>query len=129
MSKRPIWIFRRLIVDPKAQFAMLAYSCMLLIAGITLTVAAERVLQESAEGLDAPILALALSGIALFGLIVAAQLELTNRVFGPLHRMKKHMNDIGEGAPPTSFQSRRGDFLDELAESYNRALSRLINKP
>jgi hypothetical protein len=52
-------------------------------------------------------------------------LVLSNRCWGPLYRMRRHMKQVTEGLAISRFSFRDKDFFPELADSYNELLAYL----
>ena len=55
-------------------------------------------------------------------------LFLSHRVSGPLHRLHQHMLDVAAGKTTGEVQFRKGDFFQELPESYNEQYKFLAEK-
>lgn len=54
---------------------------------------------------------------------------LTHKLAGPLFRLKNQMDQIEAGAEITDVKFRKDDFYPELADSFNRMMSKLMKKP
>jgi len=63
--------------------------------------------------------------ITFFCLMWAGGLILSNRVAGPLFRLKKHMRDTIDGAESRPVKFREGDYFQDIAETYNELLEKL----
>jgi signal transduction histidine kinase len=66
------------------------------------------------------------TAIVAFAFIIFSGLFLSHRVAGPLHRLKKHMNDVIEGKSTKNVSFREKDFFLDVAETYNRQLEHLL---
>ena len=67
-----------------------------------------------------PILMRALGSVAL--LLPIAVLDLisfSNRIVGPMLRLRRAMEELGEGQPVEPIHFRDGDFWNELADAFN----------
>jgi len=65
--------------------------------------------------------------IAYFGCLAYGFL-LTNRIAGPLARLKTHMDAVAEGTIEPEVHFRKHDYSLELVDSFNRLVEkRLIN--
>ncbi len=128
---RPNLFARKLFVDKAIQLPLVMYSLMIMSVGLMLS---------SMLAVAIPMLGLAgnstlLSLFLLFGgafiLSVTAFLGfyLTNKVAGPIHRMKNHMTEIVEGKNPSPLVPRTGDYVnEELISVYNKLVEK-INQP
>jgi len=67
------------------------------------------------------------AGIVLIALSIGG-LILSNRVAGPLYRLRRHMDDIASGKIDTDVKFREKDFFPELANSFNKVLERFRGK-
>ncbi|MCI5161277.1 MAG: hypothetical protein D3917_04475 [Candidatus Electrothrix sp. AX5] len=56
--------------------------------------------------------------IIFFGCIVYG-FWLSNRIAGPLFRLKKHLDEVAEGKVDCKIQFRQHDYGSEVAESFN----------
>ena len=65
--------------------------------------------------------------ITYFGFIAYGFL-LTNRIAGPLFRLKTHMDEMAEGKTDSEIHFRKNDYGSELAESFNALVKNRINK-
>jgi nitrogen fixation/metabolism regulation signal transduction histidine kinase len=54
-------------------------------------------------------------------------LWLTNRIAGPLVRLKTHMDKVAEGKVDTELHFRKNDYSSELTESFNDLVKKRIN--
>ncbi len=52
-------------------------------------------------------------------------LWLSNRIVGPLIRLKQHMDEVVEGKANGEIQFRKNDYGLELAESFNQVVKKL----
>lgn len=64
-------------------------------------------------------------GIAQFVIFNAAAIFLAHRIAGPLYRLERHLEGVGEGREPTDVKFRKGDLYQQLAEACNKVMARL----
>jgi methyl-accepting chemotaxis protein len=50
---------------------------------------------------------------------------LSHRIAGPLHRLQRHLEKVGEGKEPTDVKFRKGDLYQSVAEACNKVMARL----
>lgn len=68
-------------------------------------------------------------GMAFF-ISAIVTLVMSNRVVGPMTRLKRYFDKIGtEGFENEKIQFRRGDFFSDLPPSINKAMKRTYHKP
>ncbi|MCI5166743.1 MAG: HAMP domain-containing protein [Candidatus Electrothrix sp. GM3_4] len=65
--------------------------------------------------------------IAFFGSIVYG-FWLSNRIAGPLFRLKKHLDEVAEGKINSEIQFRKNDYASEIAESFNIVVEKRFSK-
>ena len=71
-------------------------------------------------GLAAPVLAMALASVALVLPIALLDLiQFSNRLAGPMVRLRQAMQQLGEGSQVEPLHVREGDFWQELADAFN----------
>lgn len=131
---------RTLIVNRRLQYAFLAFLVLwhLFVVGLVymafcylleaLAVFAPRNLegQLMMEQLHGQVLiilgAIALAMLAVNALLAAFTL---NRIFGPLHRLYRHLVADAEGERLSPLHFRQGDALGEVGEAYNHLVERV----
>ena len=65
-----------------------------------------------------------LGGLPIIILAIILQFRLLHRVFGPLHRLEKTMQETALGKlPEHPIIVRKGDILTELTKSFNQLIS------
>jgi len=50
---------------------------------------------------------------------------LTNRIAGPIYRLKQHLEDVAAGKTYEDIGFRKMDYFSELIEPYNKILAEL----
>lgn len=66
-----------------------------------------------------------LTSIMIVSLMMLGAILLTHRVAGPLYRLEQHLKGIAEGGKVGDVKFRKGDFFQEVAEVFNRAIRRI----
>jgi hypothetical protein len=64
-------------------------------------------------------------GIGQFVVFNLAAIFLSHRIAGPLHRLQRHLREVGEGREPTDVNFRKGDLYQPLAVACNTVMARL----
>ena len=64
-------------------------------------------------------------GIAQFVIFNLTAIFLAHRIAGPLHRLERHLRDVGDGGKPTDVSFRKGDLYQQLAVACNKVMARL----
>ncbi|XCN75369.1 MAG: hypothetical protein Q3M24_11765 [Candidatus Electrothrix aestuarii] len=65
--------------------------------------------------------------IAFFGFIIYG-FWLSNRIAGPLFRLKRHLDEVAEGKADPEIQFRKNDYCADLAESFNAVVQKRFNQ-
>ena len=125
---------RRLIVDAKLQGALLTHVvlywlyCLITVLLIALVwiVFAKRPstsadLVEQLWGNFGPVL---VGSVLILPLVLLDFLRISNRLAGPMVRLRREMKALANGEVSRSVQLREGDFWLEFAEDWNQALAR-----
>lgn len=131
VRKRPPIHRRRLLIDRAIQIPLLTYSVAMASVGIlTASVSSVfwRIVVQSDDYQWASSYVLALGALLAFGLMIFVGLYLTNRIAGPLYRMREHMKAIADGANPEPIVSREDDYMGELFKEYNRLIEKISKK-
>jgi methyl-accepting chemotaxis protein len=50
---------------------------------------------------------------------------MSHRIAGPLHRLGRHLEQVGAGEAPVDVKFRKGDLFQSLAEACNKVMARL----
>lgn len=72
-------------------------------------------------------IALLITSVVTLAVMVIGGLVLSNRVAGPVYRIRNHMDDVMSGKTDRKLKFRTKDFFPELAESYNNFLRRYLD--
>ena len=125
---------RKLLVDPKVQIALLirvtAYWCFYVLAVALLLLFINDI--NAPDGTFFSYLDLTevfrahgvvvLVGLAMLPIILWDVLALSNRLVGPVYRLRKSMRALSNGQP---LQFRKGDFRPEMADEFNALLAHI----
>lgn len=132
-DNRTNFITRRYLVDRETQLTILGYTlfssvvAVVLSGGIFLLFGISRA-ELTAEG-DSRLKGLLIGAIVVcfVAVLVLALLGfvVSNRIAGPVFRLRKHMQGIAAGEEPKPVQFRKGDQFASLADDYNRVIDRL----
>ena len=130
--------FRRvLLVDRKFQLTFLLYATGLAIVGIVFNSFLQGLRQAGLEcvpreGSGGPAMAPYLIGLfialATFVIVAFVGLIISNRMAGPLYRLRHHMNNVASGGEIQDIKFRDNDFFNDIAREYNAVLRRLRNE-
>ena len=58
-------------------------------------------------------------------LVLLDVLIFSNRLAGPIYRIRKSLDEFGENGRGEKIALRKGDFFEDVAESFNRAIDRV----
>ena len=70
-----------------------------------------------------------LVGLVQFAIFNVTAIFLSHRIAGPLYRLQRHLDEVGEGKEPGDVKFRKGDLYQELAEACNKVMARLRRSP
>lgn len=123
---------RQLIVHPRIQYLLLTLSLAFLIIGGAVTLNLVKLLETQALADD---LAPTQHYIPIFGLtllvfisMLAANLLVSNRIVGPVYRLKRYMDALANGQDLGAMKVRDDDYFSEVAESYNKMIEKIKSK-
>jgi nitrogen fixation/metabolism regulation signal transduction histidine kinase len=122
---------RKYIVNRKLQLTIILYS--LVLAGIVSLIdfAFQYIIfhpPRVVSRVNLPMLFLGI-GFIVFVTAIFAGVILTNRVAGPMFRLRAHMDDVADGKILFPLDFRKNDFFLELIIPYNKILTKLKEKP
>lgn len=136
---------KQYIVNPRLQLALvIGANALALISAtlvITLGILAKTHLENYAVGLNLSPTHPALAVIAerdrefdqictaviliQFALFNVAALFMSHRIAGPIYRLSKHLNSVGDGGNPVDVHFRKHDFYSELSTAANKVMARM----
>jgi signal transduction histidine kinase len=118
---------RKLIVNQVLQFTILLHSILMATTISLVTLFFENAALQNwlyAGRLNQVILIS--SGIfVLFTVTIINSFVLTNKVAGPIYRLKKHMEDVVSGKPVHDLKFRKSDYFREILVPYNTILLKI----
>lgn len=122
---------KRVIVLPQLQRRIVARSTLLPCL-MLLTISSIVALQFSSifaevgelgveiAGLGRLLVAMLISGVAMCGLVLWQAVYFSHRLAGPVYRITKSMRELGETGRANDLRLRRGDYLTEVADEFNK---------
>jgi len=128
---------KRLFVDPKVQGALLARTAVYWLGCVAVMSAVlicwEVFVTPGSMGeskfdqiwyrlAPALVMSLLMLPFMLFDVV-----RITNRMVGPVYRMRNYMRQLAEGKPVAPLQFRQDDFWKEMADEFN-ALSTMVQR-
>lgn len=122
MGHRPGLLQRKLIVNFRAQMALLALAMGFGIAFHFAALFSATALEASGFGLGAAAMIAGSAVVVGCGLMLF--LAASNRVFGPLVRVRRGLEELAQGRPAEAIQLRDGDFFREVVDAYNLVAER-----
>lgn len=129
-SYTPVKLYkRRWIVNYQVQFILIAYSLFLTFAVIASQLLLHLLaLQNENLGPESVTVLRILIYVAvtiLFLIILFYGFNLTNRIVGPIFRLKEHMDSINQGKTPKPFSVRKNDYFKEIVAPYNKLIEKI----
>ncbi len=135
---------KRYLINPGLQLTVIGFNLILALGLILIFYVATSYLFSKFTGMDTaavindPIIAemidlersrlnmiLGLSSIAILFVMVLGGMILSNRIAGPIYRIRRHMLDLLDGKQVPDLKFRKNDFFPELADTYNDLLKKL----
>lgn len=108
---------RQLVINKEVQWAIISYSITLSIAVLSGYHVLQSLSQDDPE--HSNIVAYGLIFV-FFTAIIFYGLYLTNRIAGPIYKLKIHMEKLAEGQEVEDIAFRKNDYFKELAELFNK---------
>ena len=125
MAKPRPWK-RTFIVNNRLQITIMVYSLILAICVSVVNLVIESLLVRNAANLNSTFtfLCILASLFVIFGVVVIFGFVLTNRIAGPVHRLKLHMEGVVEGKSDEDMKFRQNDYFSEVLIPYNILLKK-----
>lgn len=127
-KSRPLLHKRSLLIDKGIQIPLMVYSMAMAAMGVLLATAFS-VLWTTSTVLELPIWyiysMMFLGAITSFLVMLFIGLYVTNKVAGPLYRLKQHMKSVSEQDKVEPLHIRESDFTTELLQTYNEMLKKI----
>jgi prepilin-type N-terminal cleavage/methylation domain-containing protein len=126
-------IRRRYIIDKKFQWTIVGYtfaiSVLTSIGHVTLARLQAFAEMQIQNGLGTQLMLPRLISIGviavLYGGVLIVAILFSNRLAGPLFRLRGHMNDVAAKKPASPVHFRKHDYYADLNASYNRLIASL----
>ena len=64
-------------------------------------------------------------GVVQFVIFNLVAVLLSHRIAGPLYRLERHLEAVGEGGEPADVKFRKGDIYVQLGDACNKVMARL----
>jgi hypothetical protein len=63
--------------------------------------------------------------VLMVPIIIFDCIRLTNRFAGPIYRLRRSLQELGQGKPVQPLKFREGDFWREMADEFNAVAARM----
>ncbi len=127
-GKRPSLFRRQLVIDREIQYPLMIYSITMAGACIVLT-ALFSLLWVMMIEFEMPVwsfpLLVLLGPVVSLSLMIFIGLIITNKVAGPLSRLRLQMKAVADGDSPQPLVIREDDLTSGLLNEYNRLVERI----
>jgi len=124
---RDVPYFRRmLIINERLQFGIVAY-CLLFGTIINMEVIVSQLfLAQRVDKIDMTHFPILVPMVFLITFIIAiiAGFFVSNRIAGPIYRLKRHMIDLIDGKKCSELTFRKKDYFTEIIPVYNELLKK-----
>ncbi len=130
-TQKPNFFKRRLIVDPAFQFLMLGYTLFVIIATTSVGFLSGKLqdptflISYQLVNQSAVVASFALN-LTVFMSVFLTMVFLSNRIAGPLYRLRNEMKRVAEGGQPKALVFRKSDLFKSLADEYNILVTKRI---
>lgn len=129
--KRPPVMRRTLLVDREMQAPLLIYSVVSGVTGIFLGVYFT-IFDAAFRNFGFPLwLTISIYGLVMFiclMILIIVGLLITNKLAGPLVRLRVQMKNFADGNDIAPLSVRKGDYTLSLYQEYNRMVERINKK-
>ncbi|HVK61491.1 MAG TPA: hypothetical protein VM432_08075 [Bdellovibrionales bacterium] len=130
MSKRPSFFRRILLIDKKLQLSLLVCAFYISVVFTSFTFIAATLLGRISREINPHLYFESLIVVLVGGLVatIAAiylMLVTTNRIAGPLYRLRTEFIRVRSGGAPQKITIRKDDMLEEVIGEYNRMVESL----
>lgn len=115
---------RQLVINKDVQWAIISYSIILSIAVLSGYHVINTFNLENPENSSSLIYVFV---FLFFTAVICYGLYLTNRIAGPLYRLKVHMENLVAGKDVGELEFRKNDYFKELADLFNQIAKKTKN--
>jgi len=121
------WLNRRYIVNSKMQVLLALHSVLLTVAIMAINLIFELKFADAIRTADTPNVKWIFAGAvtAIFFISIITGFWITNKIAGPIFRLRRHIQEIADGEKIQPLKFRKGDYFSEIIEPYNKILKRL----
>lgn len=115
---------RQLVINKDVQWAFICYSVILSLAVLS----GYHLIQTfSQENPDSPSSLIYIFVFIFFTATICYGLYFTNRIAGPLYRLKVQMENLIAGKDVGELEFRKNDYFKELADLFNQIVKKTKN--
>lgn len=115
---------RQLVINKDVQWAIISYSVILSLAVLS---GYHMIQTFSQENPDSPSSLIYIFVFIFFTAIICYGLYFTNRIAGPLYRLKVQMENLIAGKDVGELEFRKNDYFKELAALFNQIVKKTKN--
>jgi nitrogen fixation/metabolism regulation signal transduction histidine kinase len=125
MNKVKRALNRKLVVNPRLQIGIMAYTIafITLVDSINLYCQTFLINNEVSSGMrvlmTSGVIFVTFVSAIVFGMI------LTNRIAGPIYRLRRHMSEVADGQHTLPINFRKNDYFSEIIPEYNKIIEKL----
>lgn len=124
---------RRYLINPKFQWGylrtILLLECVVFAVAVLMTLAVDHLILNPAMAgggyWNRLVIYLVIAFAVMIALLLRLGLKISNRISGPLYRVRAVLQEVSEGRLPTRCQIREGDKHPEVADALTAALTAL----
>jgi len=130
-GQRPTLFRRRLLVDNFMQLTLLMYCIAIACVGVMAAAFFGFLIVISVPSelsTQTPVTLFVMGGVMSFIAMCFLGLYLTNKIAGPLVRLREEMRRVADGETPRTLVPREGDMAKSLYVEYNRLVQRQVLK-
>ena len=126
MIKRPFLHRKKLFIDRDIQLPLLMYSIAMATLGVAIaaifSVYAAKWINFGGDFILSLVFIVGCAGFC-YSVMLLFGLFISNKIAGPIYRMRIHMKELCEGKNPKPLETRESDFMSkELIAQYNQLI-------
>jgi hypothetical protein len=127
--ERPGLFHQKLIIYPKIQIPLIAWTAGLAIVGALFTTSLIVYSQNHPDVSEIRVKVIfGVAGLLIFSAYAILLSYYTNRLFGPLYRLQSTIKKMTTGEDVRPIRLRDGDHFNELIDDFNRLVEAKIPK-